>query len=65
MLYGKCQIDELRYVEDRRRMGYNHYRLHSSLGYVAPAAVAAKCLEQGSATLGLTQDKENSCEILS
>jgi hypothetical protein len=25
MLYGKCQIDELRYVADRRSMGYNHY----------------------------------------
>ena len=58
-------IDELRYVVDRWRMDYNHYRPHSSLGYMAPAAFAATCLEQGSATLGLTQDKENSCEILS
>jgi transposase InsO family protein len=58
-------IDELRYIADRWQMDYNHYRPHSSLDYMAPAAFAAKCLEQGSATLRLTQDKENSCEILS
>jgi hypothetical protein len=58
-------IDELRYVADRWRMDYNHYRPHSSLDYMAPAAFAAKCLEQGSATLCLTQDKENMCDILS
>jgi len=33
-------IDELRYVADRWRMDYNHYRPHSSLGYMAPAAFA-------------------------
>jgi transposase-like protein len=49
----------------RWRMDYNHYRPHSSLDYMAPAAFAAKCLEQGSATLRLPQDKENVCEILS
>ena len=58
-------IDELRYIADRWQMDYNHYRPHSSLDYMVPAAFAAKCLEQGSATLRLTQDKENSCEILS
>jgi transposase InsO family protein len=58
-------IDELRYVVDRWRMDYNHYRPHSSLDYMAPAAFAAKCLEQGSGTLRLTQDKVNTCEILS
>ena len=58
-------IDELRYVADRWRMDYNHYRPHSSLDYMAPAAFAAKCLEQGSATLRLPQDKENTCDILS
>ena len=58
-------IDELRYVVDRWRMDYNHHRPHSSLDYKAPAAFAAKCLEQGSGTLRLTQDKENRCEILS
>ena len=39
-------IDELRYVANRWRMDYNHYRPHSSLDYMAPAAFAAKCLEQ-------------------
>jgi putative transposase len=58
-------IDELRYVVDRWRMDYNHYRPHSSLDYMAPAAFAAICLEQGSGSLRLTQDKENCCEILS
>jgi transposase InsO family protein len=58
-------IDELRYVANRWRMDYNHYRPHSSLNYMAPAAFAAKCLEQGSATLRLPQDKENTCDILS
>ena len=33
-------IDELRYVADRWRMDYNHYRPHSSLGYMSPAAFA-------------------------
>ena len=58
-------IDELRYVANRWRMDYNHYRPHSSLGYMAPAAFAMKCLEQGSASLRLPQDKENTCDILS
>ncbi len=58
-------IDELTYVVDRWRMDYNHYRPHSSLEYMAPAAFAVKCLEQGSATLRLSQDKEIKCEILS
>ncbi len=58
-------IVELRYIADRWRMDYNHYRPHSSLGYMAPAAFAATCLEQGSATLHLTQDKGKTCEILS
>ena len=41
-------IDEMRYVADHWRMDYNHYRPHSSLNYMAPAAFAAICLEQGS-----------------
>ncbi len=36
-----------------------------SLDYMAPAAFAAKCFEQGSAVLRLPQDKENTCGILS
>jgi hypothetical protein len=39
-------------------MDYNHYRPHSSLDYMAPAAFAVKCLEQGFATLRLPQDQE-------
>ena len=58
-------IDELRYVADRWRMDYNHYRPHSSLAYMAPAAFATKCLEQGSATLRLDQDKQSERKILS
>ncbi len=58
-------IDELRYVADRWRMDYNHYRPHSSLNYMAPAAFAATCLEQGSGSLRLTQDRHKECEILS
>ena len=58
-------IDELRYVADRWQMDYNHYRPHSSLGYMAPAAFAATCLEQGSGSLRLAQDKQSECGILS
>jgi putative transposase len=58
-------IDELRYVVNRWRMDYNHYRPHSSLDYMAPAAFAKLCLDQGSATLRLAQDREHSREILS
>jgi hypothetical protein len=58
-------IDELRYVADRWRMDYNHYRPHSSLDYMAPVAFVAKCLEKGSATLHLPQDRKGTCEILS
>ena len=58
-------IDELRYVTDRWRMDYNHYRPHSSLDYMAPAAFAAKCLEQGSASLRLPQEEDTTCDILS
>ncbi len=46
-------------------MDYNHYRPHSSLDYMAPAAFATACLEQGSAPLRLPQDRETDCEILS
>ena len=40
-------IDELRYVVDRWRMDYNHYRPHSSLGYMSPAAFAAAQTRSG------------------
>jgi len=48
-------IDELRYVVDRWRLDYNHYRPHSSLDYMAPAAFAAACIGSDSATLRLSQ----------
>ena len=41
-------IDEVKYVVDRWRMDYNHYRPHSSLGYMTPAAYAQLCREVGS-----------------
>jgi len=34
-------LDELRYVADRRRMDYNRYRPHISLGYVTPTGRAS------------------------
>lgn len=37
-------MEELRYVVDRWRMDYNHYRPHSSLRYMTPAAYAATCI---------------------
>jgi putative transposase len=58
-------VSELRYVVDRWRMDYNHYRPHSSLNYMAPAAFAVRCLEQGSATLRLAQEMVNRRGILS
>ena len=57
-------IDELRYVADRWRIDYNHCRPHSSLDYMAPAAFATQCLEQGSAKLRLPQDRETMCDVL-
>lgn len=58
-------VNELRYIADRWRMYYNHYRPHSSLDYMAPAAFVAMCLEQGSDSFRLSKDKENYCELLS
>jgi hypothetical protein len=46
-------------IVDRWRMGYNHYRPHSSLGYMSPAAFAANCLGSDFATLRQPQDKES------
>jgi transposase InsO family protein len=46
------------YVVERLRADYNHYRPHSNLDYMAPSAFAAKCLEQGSGTFRLAQDKD-------
>ena len=52
-------MDELRYVVERWRMDYNHYRPHSSLGYMSPAAFAASCVGPDSATLRQSQHNEN------
>ena len=58
-------INELRYVVDRWRMDYNHYRPHSSLNYMAPAAFAAACQSSDSATLHRKIELEDDEEILS
>lgn len=44
-------------------MDYNHYRAHSSLYYMAPTAFGELCLEQGSCSLRLTQDKESAGKV--
>jgi putative transposase len=40
-------IDEVKYVVERWRMDYNHYRPHSSLSYMTPAEFAKLCVEVG------------------
>ena len=40
-------IDEFKYVVERWRMDYNHYRPHSSLSYMTPAEFAKLCVEVG------------------
>jgi transposase InsO family protein len=40
-------IDEMKYVVERWRMDYNHYRPHSSLRYMTPAGFAEQCREAG------------------
>jgi transposase InsO family protein len=57
-------IDEVRYIVDRWRMDYNHYRPHSSLGYMSPAAFAATCGSPGSATPHLPNHTYQSVETL-
>jgi len=48
-LNGKIflHIDELKYVVERWRLDYNHYRPHSSLRYMTPAEFAKLCVEVG------------------
>jgi hypothetical protein len=58
-------IDELRYVVDRWRMDYNHYRPHSSLDYMAPAAFAAMCQSSDFATLHRKIELRDDEKILS
>jgi transposase InsO family protein len=57
-------LDELRYMVDRWRMDYNHYRPHSSLGYMSPAAFEAGCLGSDSAPLRQPQDKDKASNSL-
>ena len=40
-------LAELKYVVERWRMDYNHYRPHSSLGYQNPATYAQQCRDMG------------------
>jgi hypothetical protein len=40
-------LDEMKYVVERWRMDYNHYRPHSSLGYLTPAGFAEQCRRAG------------------
>ena len=59
------RLCELRYVVDRWRMDYNHYRPHSSLNYMAPAAFGATCQSSDSATLHRKIEVEDDEEMLS
>jgi hypothetical protein len=38
-------LAETKYIVDRWRMDYNHYRPHSSLAYMTPAAFGQLCIE--------------------
>ena len=59
-------LTELKYVVERWRMDYNHYRPHSSLGYQTPAAYAEQCRTMGRVGQEKqTEDMENCVEILS
>jgi hypothetical protein len=40
-------IDEMKYVVERWRMDYNHYRPQSSLGYITAAGFAEQCRQTG------------------
>jgi len=65
VLYHK-NIDEMKYVVERWRMDYNHYRPHSSLAYMTLAAFAelyrqTDCVRPHIQTL----DKAETCGILS
>jgi putative transposase len=44
-------LADARWVIDRWRLDYNHRRPHSALGYQTPAAFAANCVLENSATL--------------
>lgn len=46
-------------VVSRARMDYNHYRPHSSLGYLSPGAFVANCLGAEPATVRQPGDRES------
>lgn len=61
-------IDEMKYVAERSRMDYNHYRSHGSLGYTTPASFAGLCRQAGrvkshTRVLNGSQGKRNGLEI--
>ena len=59
-------LTELKYVVERWRMDYNHYRPHSSLDYQTPAAYAQQCRNMGRTRLkNQANETENCVEILS
>ncbi len=51
-------------IVDSWQMDYNHYRPHSSIGYMSPAAFVAMSLGYESATLCLSQDRDRECNTL-
>ena len=66
MGYPGLHIDELRYVAERWRMDYNHYRPHSSLIYMTPAEYAKLCEDVGCVKQRKSKPKQaESCETLS
>ncbi len=59
-------IDEIRYVAERWRMDYNHYRPHSSLSYMTPAEFAGLCEATGCIrSQKLVLEVNELCETLS
>ena len=59
-------LTELKYVVERWRLDYNHYRPHSSLDYQTPAAYAEQCRNIGrNCQEKQTEDMENCVEMLS
>ena len=59
-------LAELKYVVERWRMDYNHYRPHSSLGYQNPATYAQQCRDMGlTRPVKPVEETESRVEILS